>query len=93
MKDQRVPSQPLVNPKNFNQAFEIQNPSINQCNAVHTLRSKKKMDNQVYQQKNLAHIDPTPASTSISSSQSAPQTSDEDKAAEQVHKPVSTLSQ
>ena len=46
------------------------------------------MDNQVYQQKNLFHINPTPASTSASSSQSAPQTSDEDKAVEQVHKPV-----
>ena len=38
--------------------------------------------------KNLVHIDPTPVSTSTSSSQSAPQTSNEDKAAEQVHKPV-----
>ena len=46
------------------------------------------MDNQVYQQKNLVHIDPTSASTSAGSSQSAPQTSEEDKAAEQVHKHV-----
>ena len=83
-----LPNQPLVNPKNSNQAYEIQDPSINQCNAVHTLRFGKKVDNQVYQQKNPVHIDPTPASTSASSSQTAPQTSDEDKAAEQVHKPV-----
>ena len=44
-----LPSQPLVNPKTSNQAYEIQDPSINQCNAVHTLRSGKKVDNQVYQ--------------------------------------------
>ena len=83
-----LPSQPLVNPKNSSQAYEIQDPSINWCNVVHTLRSEKKVDNQVYQQINQVHIDPTPASTSASSSQSAPQTFDEDKAAEQVHKPV-----
>ena len=76
-----LPSQPLVNPKNSNQAYEIQDPSINQCNAVYTLRSGKKVETSV-------HIDPTLASTSASSSQSAPQTFDEDKAAEQVHKPV-----
>jgi len=32
-----LPSQPLVNPKNSNQAYEIQDPSINQCNIIHTL--------------------------------------------------------
>ena len=74
-----LPSQPLVNPKTSNQAYEIQGPSINQCNAVHTLRSGKKVDNQVYQQKSPVHPDPTPASTSASSSQSTPQTSDEEK--------------
>ena len=83
-----LPSQPPVNPKNSNQAYELQDPLINQCNAVHTLRSGKKVDNQVCQQKNPIHPDPTPASTSASFSQTAPQTSDEDKAAEQIHKPV-----
>ena len=77
-----LPSQPLVNPKNSNQAYEIQDPSINQCNVVHTLRSGKKMDNQVYQQNNPTPIDPAPASTSASSSQSALKTSDKDTAAE-----------
>jgi len=43
-----LPSQPLVNPKNSNQAYEVQNSQINQCNVVHTLRSEKKVDNQVY---------------------------------------------
>jgi len=80
-----LPRQSLVNPKTSNQAYEIQDPSINQCNVVHTLRSGKKVDNQLYQQKSLVHPDPTPASTSSSSSQSTPQTSDEDKAAKQVH--------
>ena len=36
-----LPSHPLVNPKNSTQAYKIQDPSINQCNAVHTLRSEK----------------------------------------------------
>ena len=40
-----LPSQPLVNPKNSNQAYEIKDPSINQCNVVHTLQSGKKVDN------------------------------------------------
>ena len=61
-----LPSQPLVNPENFNQAYEVQDPQINQCNVVHTLRSVKKVDNQVYQQKNPSHIDPALASTSAS---------------------------
>ena len=34
-----LPSQPLVNPKNFNQAYEIQDPQINQCNIIHTDQS------------------------------------------------------
>jgi len=46
------------------------------------------VDNQVYQQENSVYTDPTPASISASSSQSAPQMSDEDKAAEQIHKLV-----
>ena len=83
-----LPSQPLVNPKNSNQAYEVQDSQINQCNVVHTLRSGKKVDNQVYQLKNPIQIDPTPASTSASSSQSAPQTSDKDTTTDQVHKTV-----
>ena len=62
-----LPNQPLVNPKNSNQAYEIQDPQINQCNVVYTLRSGKKVDNQVYQQKNSSHIDLAPTSTSASS--------------------------
>ena len=44
----RLPSQSLVNPKNSNQAYEVQDSQINQRNVVHTLRSGKKVDNQVY---------------------------------------------
>jgi len=40
------------------------------------------MNNQVYQQKNLTHIDPAPASISTSSSQSPPKMSDENTVAE-----------
>jgi len=36
-------------------------------------------------------IDPTPASTSANSSQSAPQTSDKDTTTDQVHKPVASF--
>ena len=36
-------NQPLVNPKNFSQAYEVQDSQINQCNIVHTLRSGKKV--------------------------------------------------
>jgi len=83
-----LPSQSLVNPKNSNQAYEVQDFQINQCNIVHTLRSGKKVNNQVYQPKNPIHIDPTLASISASSSQSAPQTSDKDTTTDQVHKLV-----
>ena len=40
-----LPSKLLVNPKNSNQAYEVQDFQINQCNIVHTLRSGKKVDN------------------------------------------------
>ena len=60
-----LPSQPLVKPKNSNQAYEIQDPSINQCNAITYCDLE---NNQVYQQKNSVHIDPTATSTSASSS-------------------------
>jgi len=79
-----LPSQPLVNPKNFSQAYEVQDSKINQCNVVHTLRSEKKVDNQIYQPKYPVQIDPTPVSTYARPSQSAPQTSDNDTATDQV---------
>jgi len=84
-----LPSQPLVNPKNSNQTYEFKILKSNQCNIVHTLRSGKKVDNQVYQPKSPIQIDPAPASASTCPSQSAPQKSDKDTATNQVHKPTS----
>ena len=42
-----LPSQPIMNPRNSQQAHLAEDQSLNQCNAVHTLRSGKKVDNQV----------------------------------------------
>jgi len=83
-----LPSQPLVNPKNTSQAYEVQDSQINQCNIVHILRSEKKVDNQVYRPKSLVQIDPTAPSTSARTSQSPPQKSDKDTTTDQIHKPV-----
>ena len=42
-----LPSQPIMNPRNSQQAHLAEDQSLNQCNVVHTLRSGKKVDNQV----------------------------------------------
>ena len=42
-----LPSQPIMNLKNSQQAHLAEDNSLNQCNAVHTLRSGKRVDNQV----------------------------------------------
>ena len=42
-----LPSQPVTNPRNSQQAHLAEDQSLNQCNVVHTLRSGKKVDNQV----------------------------------------------
>ena len=42
-----LPSQPIMNPKNSHQAHLAEDQSLNHCNVVHTLRSGKKVDNQV----------------------------------------------
>jgi len=39
-------SQPIMNPRNSQQAHLAEDQSLNQCNAIHTLRSRKKVDNQ-----------------------------------------------
>ena len=86
-----LPTQPLVNLKNSNQAYEVQDSQINQCNIVHTLKSGKKVNNQVYQLKNPIQIDPTTTSTFASLSQSAPQTSNKDTTIDQVYKPIASF--
>ena len=40
-----LPSQPIMNPRNSQQAHFVEDQSLNQCNVVHTLRSGKKVDN------------------------------------------------
>ena len=40
-------SQPIMNPKNSQQAHLTEDQLMYKCNAVHTLRSGKKVDNQV----------------------------------------------
>jgi len=49
-----LPSQPLINPKNSSQAYKAQDSQINQYNVVLTLRSGKKVDNQVYRPKKFS---------------------------------------
>ena len=61
-----LPSQPIMNPKNSQQAHFAKDQSLNQCNAVHTLRSGKKVDNQVSTPPNPSQHNHTPASTSSS---------------------------
>jgi len=81
-----LPSQPLANPKNSSQIFGAQ---INQYNVVHTLRSRKKVDNQVSQPASPTSSSSTSASRSVSSS---PRDSDKDNIAEKVHKPIAPFS-
>ena len=42
-----LPSQPIMNSRNSQQAHLAEDQSVNQCNAIHTLRSGKKVNNQV----------------------------------------------
>jgi len=42
-----LPSQPVMNPRNSQQAHLAENQSLNQCNDFHALRSENKVDNQV----------------------------------------------
>ena len=42
-----LPSQPLTNPQNSNQVNLAEDQQFNQCNIAHTLRSVKKVDNQL----------------------------------------------
>ena len=42
-----LPSHPVMNPRNSHQAYLAEDQPLNQCNVVYTLRSGKKVDNQV----------------------------------------------
>jgi len=61
---------------------------MNQCNVVHTLRSGKKVVNQVSMPTNPIQHNQTQASTSSSFNLSKSDESEKDKAADQVHKPI-----
>jgi len=42
-----LPSQPVTIPRNSSQVYQAEDQKFNQYNIVHTLRSGKKVDNQV----------------------------------------------
>ena len=66
----------MSNPKNFRQINEAQD--LNQCNAFHTLWSRRQVDNQVSTLSNPTQV-PTPSISTPPNSV--------DKPTEQVHKP------
>jgi len=74
-----LPSQPTMNPRNSQQARLAEDQSLNQCNDVHTLRSGKKVDNQVSTPSKPIHHNHTQASTSSSPSPSKSDKSEIDK--------------
>jgi len=83
-----LPSQPIMNPKNSQQAHLAENQSLNQCNAVHTLRLGKKVDNQVSIPSNPIQYNHNQASTSSNPKSSKSDESETDKSTSQVHQPI-----
>ena len=61
-----LPSKPIMNPQNSQQVYLAEDQSLNQCSVVHTLRSGKKIDNQVSTPTNSIQHNHTQASTSYS---------------------------
>ena len=57
-----LPSQPLANPRNSTQIHLPEDQQFKQCNVVHTLRSGKKVNNQVSMPPNLIQHKNTQAS-------------------------------
>jgi len=74
-----LPSQPVTNLKNFQQAHLAEDQSLNQYNNVHTWRSGKKVDNQVSISSNSIQHNHTQASTSSSPNPSKSDESEKDK--------------
>jgi len=83
-----LPSQPIMNPRNSQQAHLAEDQSLNQCNIVHTLRSGKKVDNQVSTPSNTIQHNHTQASTSSSPNLFKSDESETDKSTSQVYKPI-----
>ena len=77
-----------MNPRNSQQAHVAEDQSLNQCNSVHTLRSGKKIDNQVSTPSNPSQHNHTQASTSSSPNPSQSDESETDKLTSQVYKPI-----
>jgi len=65
-----LPSQPIMDPRNSQQAHLAEYQSLNQCNDVHTFRSGKKVDNQVSTPSKPIQQNHTQPSTSSSPSPS-----------------------
>ena len=80
-------SQPIMNPKNSQQAHLVEDQSLNQCHAVHILRSEKKVDNKVSTPPNPSQHNHTSASTSSNPTPSKFDESEKDKSTS--HVPVS----
>ena len=83
-----LPGQPVTNLRNSHQAHLVENQPLNQCNVVHTLRSGKKVDNQVSTPSIPSQHNHTQASTSYSLNPSKSDESKKDKSISQVHKPL-----
>ena len=83
-----LPSQPIMNPKNSQQAHLTEDQSMNQCNTVHTLRSGNKVDNTVSTPSNPIQHNHTQPSTSSNPSPSESDKIETDKSTSQVHQPI-----
>jgi len=77
-----------MNLRNSQQAHLAEDQSLNQCNVVHTLRSRKKVDNQVSTLSKPIQHNHTQPSTSSSPSPSKSDESKIDKSTSQVHQPI-----
>jgi len=83
-----LPSQSIMNLRNSQHAHLAEDQSLNQCNVVHTLRSGKKIDNQVSIPSNPIQHNHTQAFTSSSPNPFKSNESEMDKSTSQVYKPI-----
>jgi len=81
-----LPSQPIINLRNSQQAHFAEDQSLNQCNVVHTLRYGKKVDYQVSTSSNPIQHNHTQGSTSSSTNPSKSNESEIVKSTSQVYK-------
>jgi len=80
-----LPSKPIMNPRNSQQAHLTEDQSLNQCNAVHTLRLEKKVDNQVSTPSNPIQYNHNQAFTSSNPNPPKFDESEIDKSTSQVY--------